>query len=128
MRAIADLVENVRAGGFAVDLLVSADATDASSDVQHCAYRVAQEALTNAVKHAPGAHIAVRVAASEGALRLTVETVGGTPSTPGVDSGGLGLNGILRRVATAGGEAHIGPTPTGFLVEAELPMRRSSNR
>jgi signal transduction histidine kinase len=128
LTAIAELVDNVRAGGFAVDFVVCGDAAGTSAGVQQCAYRVVQEALTNAVKHAPGAHIAVRVAASEGALRLTVETVGGTPSTPGVDSGGLGLNGILRRVATAGGEAHIGPTPTGFLVEAELPKRRVSSR
>jgi signal transduction histidine kinase len=125
---IGDLVENVRAGGLPVDFVVVGDGANTSPAVQQCAYRVAQEALTNAVKHAPDASVAVSLAATKQSLRLTVETVGGTTATDGSDSGGLGVDGIRRRVATVGGRAQIGSTARGFVVDVELPTHQVSSR
>jgi signal transduction histidine kinase len=99
--------------------------TDVPRAVQLCAYRVVQESLTNALKHAPGAIVTVRVAGSGQLLRVVVETTGGTPTGGNVDGGGLGLVGIRTRVAAAGGRVRMGPTPSGsgWLIEADLPMR-----
>jgi signal transduction histidine kinase len=84
---------------------------------------VVQESLTNAIKHAPGAIVAVRVVGSGQLLRVAVETTGGSPEGEGVGSGGFGLAGIRTRVAAAGGRVRMGPTPSGWLIEADMPMR-----
>lgn len=89
------------------------------------AYRVVQEALSNAIRHAPGAEIAVRLQLT--AATLLVEVVNGpadagvaAPAAPGA---GLGLAGVRERVAVLGGTAETGATGTGgFLVRAELPL------
>ena len=120
---IATLVDNVRLAGVAVTAETEGDLTDVPPAVQLCAYRVVQESLTNALKHAPGAIVTVRVAGSGQLLRVVVETTGGTPTGRNVDGGGLGLVGIRTRVAAAGGRVRMGPTPSGWLIEADLPMR-----
>lgn len=122
---IATLVDNVRLAGVAVTAETEGNLTDVPRAVQLCAYRVVQESLTNALKHAPGAIVTVRVAGSGQLLRVVVETTGGTPTGGNVDGGGLGLVGIRTRVAAAGGRVRMGPTPSGsgWLIEADLPMR-----
>jgi signal transduction histidine kinase len=120
---IASLVDNVRLGGVAVTSETEGDLIDVPAAVQLCAYRVVQESLTNAIKHAPGAVVAVSVVGNGQMLRVAVETTGGTPAKGDVDSSGLGLTGIRTRVAAAGGRVRIGPTPSGWLVEAELPVQ-----
>ena len=120
---IASLIDNVRLGGVAVTWESEGDFTDVSAAIQLCAYRVVQESLTNAIKHAPGAIVAVRVVGSGQMLRVAVETTGGTPAGGNVDSGGLGLVGIRTRVAAAGGKVRMGPVRSGWLVEADLPVR-----
>ena len=88
------------------------------------AYRVVQEALTNACKHAPGSSVVIQLAGAPGGL-LTVEVVNGVaasdarPSPPGA---GLGLVGLAERVALAGGALEHGAGPDGsFVVRAWLP-------
>jgi signal transduction histidine kinase len=120
---IATLVDNVRLAGVAGTAETQGDLADVPPAVQLCAYRVVQESLTNALKHAPGAIVTVRVAGSGQLLRVVVETTGGTPTGGNVDGGGLGLVGIRTRVAAAGGRVRMGPTPSGWLIEADLPMR-----
>lgn len=120
---ITSLVDNIRIAGVAVTSEIEGDLTDVPRAVQLCAYRVVQESLTNAIKHAPGAIVAVRVVGSGQLLRVVVETTGGTPTGENVDSGGLGLVSIRTRVAAAGGRVRLGPTPSGWLIEADLPMR-----
>jgi signal transduction histidine kinase len=86
------------------------------------AYRVVQEALTNAGKHAPGA--AVRVAVERPAGELCVRVVNGPPSSPAGDTpgGGYGLVGLGERVRTLGGRLTAGPRlDGGFEVAAVLP-------
>ena len=88
-------------------------------------YRIAQEALTNAHKHAPGARVRVRVRYDPAEVRLEVRN---TPPTRPVDAGligtgsELGLVSLRRRVELVGGTLHAGPAPHGgFCVEATLP-------
>ncbi|MFP3987997.1 ATP-binding protein [Streptomyces sp. E11-3] len=105
--------------------------------VQQAAYRIVQEALTNARKHAPGSrvHVAVEHDASADALRATVRTTPATGPTvrdlaaggPSIqdlpEGGGHGLTGLRERVAELRGTLHAGPTPDGgFHVQAVLPL------
>ncbi|MEZ0112921.1 signal transduction histidine kinase [Catenulispora sp. EB89] len=87
--------------------------------------RVAQEALTNARKHAPGAAVAVRLAVGADTVTLTVENEASTrPSTPLSDSGGgWGLVGLRERVGLVGGSVEAGGTEGGgFRVAAVVPV------
>jgi signal transduction histidine kinase len=120
---IAALVDNVRAGGVAVTAQVLPAAGQVPAGVQLCAYRVVQEALTNAVKHAPGALVTVRVSSAGGTLSVVVDSVGGLRAPHAAEGGGLGLAGIRARVAVAGGQSRIGATMDGWRVDAQLPLR-----
>ncbi|MDJ1137415.1 sensor histidine kinase [Streptomyces iconiensis] len=97
------------------------------------AYRVVQEALTNAAKHAAGAEVRVRLTreggeGSEGGV-CTVGVTNGPPpgpALPGLASGGTGLVGLDERVRLAGGTLRAQPTPEGgFEVVAEVPVTGS---
>jgi signal transduction histidine kinase len=120
---IATLVGNVRAGGVAVTAELLPETGQAPPEVQLCAYRVIQEALTNAVKHAPGAIVTVRVTCEQGTLRVLVDSSGGIQPQQDAEGGGLGLAGIRARVAAAGGQSRIGATAHGWRVDAQLPLR-----
>jgi signal transduction histidine kinase len=118
---IAALVENVRAG--AVTVMVEDDGRwrQATRAAQLCAYRLAQEGLTNAVRHAPGAAVTVTLSAVGNDGRVSVLTA--APVTSGEGTGhGRGLRGLRTRVAALSGEFWSGPTPQGWLVEARLPL------
>ena len=119
---IATLVGNVRAGGVAVTAELLAETGHVPPEVQLCAYRVVQEALTNAVKHAPGAIVTVRVTSAEGTLHVVVDSSGGTRAQREAEGGGLGIAGIRARVAAAGGHSRIGATADGWRVDAQLPL------
>ena len=130
LQDLPSLVHNVQAAGVAVTLETAGDWSGASPSVQLCVYRVVQEGLTNAVKHAPGAVVAIRIRAEGAAGRVTVETTGEAPSrstAPGTGlssspDGGRGLEGLRTRVTALSGEFRSGPTTSGWLVEAELPL------
>ena len=122
LAGIATLVDNVRAGGVAVTADLPAGTGRVPAAVQLCAYRVVQEALTNAVKHAPGAIVTVRVTCAEGVLRVVVDSSGGTLAQREAEGSGLGVVGIRARVAAAGGQSRIGATASGWRVEAQLPL------
>ncbi|RST20373.1 sensor histidine kinase, partial [Streptomyces sp. WAC04770] len=86
-------------------------------------YRIAQECLTNARKHAPGAEVTVTVTGGPGD-GLTVEVANPAPNEPfeRVPGSGQGLIGLTERATLAGGSLEHGPTPDGgFLVRARLP-------
>ncbi len=87
------------------------------------AYRIAQEALTNARKHAPGAEVTVTVAGAPGeGLTLTVRNPAPPGDVPGVPGSGQGLIGLTERAQLAGGHLVHGPGPDGgFHLEAWLP-------
>ena len=87
------------------------------------AYRIVQEALTNARRHAPDAAVEVELGYEPDALRLRVATTG-RGRLP-ADASGHGLLGMQERAAMVGGTLRTGKAPDGgFLVEAELPLAR----
>ncbi|MGY0235384.1 sensor histidine kinase [Longispora urticae] len=112
---VADLV--ARAAGAGAPVTLEPADTDLAD---RTAYRVVREAVTNAVKHAPGAAITVRV--TEDAATTTVAVRNGPPAGPGAGDGrGHGLPGLRERVELARGTFRAGPLPDGgFEVVATL--------
>jgi signal transduction histidine kinase len=92
--------------------------------VGRSAYRIVQEGLTNARKHAPDAEVAVTVQATPGD-GVTVEIRNPSPAETrpaGIPGAGIGLIGLTERAALAGGRLEHGPTPAGdFRLRAWLP-------
>ncbi|MEE6286082.1 sensor histidine kinase [Georgenia sp. MJ173] len=124
---IPALVERVRATGLPVDLVVTGTPVRLSPTARLAAYRVAQEALTNVVKHAgDGARACVGLAWAADSLTVTVEDAGGSPPPPG--ESGLGLLGMRERVDLEGGELVARPRDDGFVVRASIPSGRSGTR
>ncbi|MER7012016.1 histidine kinase [Saccharopolyspora sp. NPDC000359] len=122
---IPELVGQARAAGVDVELSSELGDPDVPPAVERAAYRVVQEALTNASKHAPGAVIKVDLASRSGALHIIVTN--GAPRGGPVDvgSGGSGLAGLSERVRMAGGQLDAGPsTDGGFQLTAVLPQKR----
>jgi signal transduction histidine kinase len=114
---LAALVERMRAAGLAVQVIQEGGLDDAVADV---VYRVVQEALTNALRHAPGASVQVRIAAGVGDVEITVEDDGPGPSES--TRRGFGLVGLAERVGHVGGEVVTGRAAAGgFRVHARIP-------
>ena len=116
---LARLVEQSRTAGM--DVALTAPTVDGIDPVvARAAYRIAQEALTNAAKHAPGAVVHVTVEHPPG--ELVVRVVNGPGGAASAVSGGFGLVGLAERVRTLGGRLTAEPRlDGGFLVEAVLP-------
>jgi signal transduction histidine kinase len=114
------LVDGVRASGQPVELRVEGRPAQLPLGIDLSAYRIAQEALTNALKHAPGAPVSLVVRYGAGEIELEVENDGA--AAPGGHRGGHGLVGMRERVAVFGGTLDAGPRPEGgFRVLARLP-------
>lgn len=128
---LPDLVDESRRAGMRVRLDWQADVVAAvPAGVGRSAYRIVQEGLTNARKHAPDGEVAVTVRASPGD-GITVEirnpypatsAAAGATGTAGIPGAGVGLIGLTERAALAGGRLEHGPTPAGdFRLRAWLP-------
>lgn len=126
---LAELVERTRAAGQPVELIEEGTPRHGSDGVDLAAYRVIQESLTNALKHAPGRQTVIRVGHRSGDVRIEVTTAAG-PGGPGqrpARRAGHGLLGLSERVGLYGGQLHAGPAPDGsFRVQATIP--RPGNR
>ena len=120
---VPELVAESRRAGMHVDLHQDVDCATPDT-MGRTAYRVVQEGLTNARKHAPGAAVTVTVtvAGSAGAV-LTVEVVNTSPVDPRpAPAPGQGLTGLAERVGLAGGRLEHGPTGAGgWRLAAWLP-------
>jgi signal transduction histidine kinase len=90
-------------------------------DVSQTAYRVAQESLTNVLRHAPSAPVTLDVHATDAELRIEIADRSDAPPLDGFTAG-HGLTGMRERVEQAGGTFEAGPTPDGFRVRAMLPL------
>ncbi|HEX6699895.1 MAG TPA: sensor histidine kinase [Gaiellaceae bacterium] len=114
------LVEGVRATGLPVTLRVEGDLDDLPAGLDLSAYRIVQEALTNAIKHADASRADVRVRRTDDRVELEVIDDGAGPSGNGR---GQGLIGMRERASLLGGEVEAGPKPDGgFRVKASLPL------
>jgi signal transduction histidine kinase len=120
--ALARLVDESRQAGMAVELSGLADGARLDPAVSRAAYRIVQEALTNAGKHAPGAPVSVAVERPAEHLVVRVVNGPGHASEPAF-GGGYGLVGLGERVRTLGGRLTAEPRlDGGFVVEAVLPV------
>jgi len=117
------LVAQVREAGLPVELDVEGDPRELPVGIELSAYRIVQEALTNALKHAGQAQARVHVRYGRDSLELEIVDDGAGAQTP-VASGGHGLVGMRERVALYGGRLDAGRRPTGgFAVRVLLPTR-----
>lgn len=114
------LVTSVRQAGLPVELRVVGEAVPLSPGVDVAAYRILQEALTNALRHAGPARATVEIAYGENAVSLKVEDTGRENGS--ASGGGRGLVGMRERVRLYGGSLDVGPCPRGFAVFATLPL------
>ena len=126
MRSLDVLLGTVRESGLPVDLVVEGTAVELAPGVDLAAYRVVQEALTNALKYAGPARACVTVRWKRGELELEVTNDG--TSEPGGDGRGHGLVGLRERVSLVGGSIESGPREDGegFVVKAHLPLGERS--
>jgi signal transduction histidine kinase len=122
-----ELVARARAAGVAVELEVHGERAPLDAVVDMSAFRVLQEALTNVLKHAPGA--TARVSVRYEPLALHVGVVDDGPGVTVAASGGHGLVGMRERVELVGGELEFGSgSDGGFRVAARLPLARVTSR
>lgn len=121
-RGVADIAQLVRGDGPPVDVQLTGDLDELGPSVGAAIYRIAQESLTNAVRHAQHpSGIVVRVAGEPDFVRLTVTDDGeSVPSSR--TSFGYGIVGMTERAALLGGTLDVGPGPDrGWVVDAVLP-------
>lgn len=115
---IGGLVESFRSAGTEVDLAVSGDLAALGSARGLAAYRIVQEALTNAVRHAPGQPVTVHVTVDGGGARVVVRNNGAADPDAPIGSGLLGMR---ERAEGVGGRLRAGAEASGWSVEAVLP-------
>ncbi|MBT3150648.1 two-component sensor histidine kinase [Streptomyces sp. CHD11] len=122
--SVDKLIESSRAAGTKVGLHRSGTERPLAPAADHAVYRIAQEGLTNAHKHAPGAAITVSLRYEPDSLVIEVAN-GPAPagaSGPAAISGGQGLAGLQERARLVGGMVHTGRTPAGgFRLAGVLP-------
>jgi signal transduction histidine kinase len=132
---LGGLVDEARdASGSAARLIISGPVTRLDPGVELAVYRIVQEALTNARRHAPGAAVDVELRYAPDALRLRVRDNGPGPAPAALQAAlqtapqtalpTHGLLGMRERATAAGGSLTTGEAPGGgFCVEAELPAK-----
>ena len=122
LQHLDQLVENAREAGLPVDVRIEGVASDLPAGVDLTAYRLVQEGLTNAMKHAKASRAEILVRYGVDAVELQVTDDGQGFSDGSADSGGHGLVGMRERVAVYGGELEAGPGPNGgYTLRARLP-------
>ncbi|MDX6221471.1 MAG: hypothetical protein QOD91_525, partial [Frankiales bacterium] len=123
LRQLNELLDEARAAtGAGTRLIIRGPADPLDPGVELAAYRIVQEALTNARRHAPGAAVDVELYYADDAVRLRIRDNG--PGCLDGPSSGHGLLGMRERAAAVGGRLHTGPAPGGgFLVETVLPVK-----
>ena len=122
---LAELVGESTAVGTPAEFVQEGDPALASPVVARTAYRIVREALTNVRKHAPGAHVVVRVSYDESQVRLSIRnTAAAAPPANGLAAtgSGLGLAGLRQRIELMHGTLRASGTPDGgFCLEATMP-------
>lgn len=119
------LAATVSSAGLPVQLRITGSRRELPPGLDLTAYRIIQEALTNTLKHAPGASADVHVDFSNGELAVEVLDTGGQTEPINAPQGGHGLTGMRERVAVYRGHLEAGPrSEGGFMVRARLPLER----
>jgi signal transduction histidine kinase len=123
------LLDSARSGGVSVTVTCSGNPVAVPEGVDLSAYRIVQEALSNAMRHAPGSHVQVHVAYRPDSLALEVrnDTASAVPILAGIGDGAAegrhGLIGMRERATMLSGSLEAAPTEDGgFQVTAVLPV------
>jgi signal transduction histidine kinase len=119
---LEQLVRRAERSGMRLEVEVAGDPSRVASALEYNAYRVLQEALTNAARHAPGAGVLVRLDYQPSGLAVEVVNERPTLTPLRTDGSGHGLRGMRERVEGSGGRLSVGAGPAGgFAVRAWLP-------
>jgi len=120
---VPELVATARRAGALVTFKMPDNSEKLPASVGLTAYRIVQESLSNAARHAPGARISVTVEEAPPHVSITVTNEPPATGQPDTDGTGHGLTGMRERVALLGGQLRAGPEPDGgFAVRAVLSM------
>jgi signal transduction histidine kinase len=125
---VESLLEQVREAGMPVTLRVEGDPRPLPPGIDLSAYRIVQEALTNALKHAGPAsgEVVLRYGEDELELEISDDGRGASESSPSLASGGNGLVGMRERVALYGGVLRAGQRPSGgYSLRVRMPLDQS---
>jgi signal transduction histidine kinase len=122
---LPELAAGYAAAGLKVDLDLDADLAAVPGDAGLAAYRIVQESLNNAARHAPAstARIQVRATAAELQLTVTNDISSPAPALPSPPGSGHGIAGMTQRARLAGGAFSAGPDGRTWRVQAILPLR-----
>ncbi|MFG2001464.1 sensor histidine kinase [Spirillospora sp. NPDC048911] len=124
LERVGELLARTSAAGLQVTLTGQVPAGPLPAPVDLAGYRIVQEALTNAVRHAGASAATVEITATADAVVVQIDDDGTGPADPAALDAGNGLRGIRERAAAVGGEVTAGPGPAGgFRVRARLPLR-----
>ncbi|MFF9495238.1 sensor histidine kinase [Streptomyces flaveolus] len=104
------------------EVTVTGDRRPLPAEASQAVRRVAQEALTNVRRHAPGARVRVRLEYGTREVTLDVRDSGGPPGDPSGAGGGYGLLGMRERAELLGGSLRAGPGEEGFVVTLKVPV------
>ena len=118
------LVDQARAAGLDVNLRMLSDVSRISPGVSAAVYRISQEALANAARHAPSAYTELGLDLTDGCVAIVVETRGPLVAPSAAERGRprYGLIGMQERATALGGEFAAGPTTRGWLLRCTLPI------
>jgi signal transduction histidine kinase len=123
---LSKLIESARTSGIQVEVVAEVDGGERlPAAIDLTAYRIAQEALTNAMKHAPDSLVTVEIRRGDGVLTVEVRNDRRAPVRPRTDvvtGTGTGLLNMRERANAVGGSLSAGPAGSGWLVRAELPL------
>ncbi|WP_061295992.1 sensor histidine kinase [Herbidospora cretacea] len=120
--AIPQLVADSNTTGQRVELDFAVEGTRLSRSVEHAAYRVVQEGLNNARKHAPRATVTVRVHVADDQLVVVIHNAVAPPRVRVFGESGYGLAGLRERVMLVGGTLQAGASAGGFTLTARIPV------
>lgn len=125
---LPDLLARCRSAGLQVEADLPAMLPTVPGSTDAVAFHVVREALTNTMRHAPGARVHLAIAEHDDALEVCVADTGPAAQVePGATSGsGRGLIGMRERVDLVGGRLDAGPDGTGFRVRSRFPLARGS--
>jgi signal transduction histidine kinase len=123
-RSLDALIDQAKASGLRLEVTPLPRDLALPAVVEETAYRVVQEALTNAIKHAPGSAVAVRLRVAATVFEIDVRNGGdAAPSSLAASGSGLGLTGMRERIEALGGTLHAGPVADGgWRLLARVPL------
>ncbi|MCX4577996.1 histidine kinase [Streptomyces sp. NBC_01571] len=122
MSPVEEFLGELVATSDGADVTVTGERQLLPAEASQAVRRVAQEALTNVRKHAPGAKVHVRLEYGEHEVTLAVRDSGGAPGELGAAGAGYGLLGMRERAELLGGSLEAGPDEEGFVVTLKVPV------